>query len=298
MNTSSSPVTASAGNTSHNPASGSRAPWVNEAHYAEMWAQDAAAMYGYAGSSATASQVTPFSWAAWSCARPPVAANGAVDTVHLAWARRIRVAQSQSMIAHTLVDNWQSAVYVAVKTLALFLTAALAFRFLQRRDRPIHLFDWLTAIVAGSVIGRAATATDTSWIGGVAALLTVIAANAAVTRLRFVPGLRAVIDPPLRVLIRDGKVDHRNLRRCGITAGGHRACAVRANGLGFHHEVVNSDVHWPDRRFHTRKAVTNCANRRVSTSLPPPALGLRGHADLIARTVVEFWNVAALRRPM
>jgi PPE-repeat protein len=31
-----------------------------EAQYAEMWAQDAAAMYGYAASSATASQVTPF----------------------------------------------------------------------------------------------------------------------------------------------------------------------------------------------------------------------------------------------
>ena len=31
-----------------------------EALYAEMWAQDAAAMYGYAGASATASQVTPF----------------------------------------------------------------------------------------------------------------------------------------------------------------------------------------------------------------------------------------------
>jgi PPE-repeat protein len=33
---------------------------ATEAHYAEMWAQDAAAMYSYAGSSATASQVTPF----------------------------------------------------------------------------------------------------------------------------------------------------------------------------------------------------------------------------------------------
>ncbi|WP_343571523.1 PPE family protein [Mycobacterium sp.] len=31
-----------------------------EAHYAEMWAQDAAAMYGYAGSSAAASALTPF----------------------------------------------------------------------------------------------------------------------------------------------------------------------------------------------------------------------------------------------
>jgi PPE-repeat protein len=33
---------------------------ATEAQYAEMWAQDAAAMYAYAGSSATASQLTPF----------------------------------------------------------------------------------------------------------------------------------------------------------------------------------------------------------------------------------------------
>jgi PPE-repeat protein len=33
---------------------------ATEAHYAEMWAQDAAAMYGYAGSSSAASQLTPF----------------------------------------------------------------------------------------------------------------------------------------------------------------------------------------------------------------------------------------------
>jgi PPE-repeat protein len=33
---------------------------ATEAQYAEMWAQDAAAMYGYAGSSASASQLTPF----------------------------------------------------------------------------------------------------------------------------------------------------------------------------------------------------------------------------------------------
>jgi len=33
---------------------------ATEAHYAEMWAQDAAAMYGYAANSAAASKVTPF----------------------------------------------------------------------------------------------------------------------------------------------------------------------------------------------------------------------------------------------
>ena len=34
---------------------------ATEAQYAEMWAQDAAAMYGYAGASAAATRVTPFS---------------------------------------------------------------------------------------------------------------------------------------------------------------------------------------------------------------------------------------------
>src|SRR6185437_3403647 len=34
---------------------------ATEALYAEMWAQDAAAMYGYTGASAAAIQVTPFS---------------------------------------------------------------------------------------------------------------------------------------------------------------------------------------------------------------------------------------------
>ena len=33
---------------------------ATEAHYMQMWAQDAAAMYGYAGSSASASQLAPF----------------------------------------------------------------------------------------------------------------------------------------------------------------------------------------------------------------------------------------------
>jgi PPE-repeat protein len=42
---------------------GQNAPSIaaTEAQYGEMWAQDAAAMYGYTGSSATASQLTPFS---------------------------------------------------------------------------------------------------------------------------------------------------------------------------------------------------------------------------------------------
>ena len=125
---------------------------------------------------------------------------------------------AMSGMTHVLIDGWESVVYTVPKTLALFVTTALAFRFLQRRAiAQFTPIDWLTAVVCGSVIGRAATATDTSWIHAATAVLTLIAVNVTVSRLRFVPGLKRLVDPPLRVLIHDGKVNHRNLRRCGLT---------------------------------------------------------------------------------
>jgi PPE-repeat protein len=47
---------------------------ATEAQYVEMWAQDAAAMYAYAGSSATASQLTPFT-------EPPQTTNSAATAL-------------------------------------------------------------------------------------------------------------------------------------------------------------------------------------------------------------------------
>ena len=50
---------------------------ATEAQYMEMWAQDAAAMYSYAGSSATASQLTPFT-------EPPQTTNTSATAVQSA----------------------------------------------------------------------------------------------------------------------------------------------------------------------------------------------------------------------
>ncbi|SPM36683.1 PPE family protein, partial, partial [Mycobacterium rhizamassiliense] len=50
---------------------------TTEAQYAEMWAQDATAMYGYAGASAVATRVTPFS-------TPPKTTNDSGTTVQAA----------------------------------------------------------------------------------------------------------------------------------------------------------------------------------------------------------------------
>ncbi|BBZ15304.1 DUF421 domain-containing protein [Mycobacterium branderi] len=117
-----------------------------------------------------------------------------------------------------LFDGWRPAGYAALKALAFFVTAAGAFRFTLRRTiAALTPFDWVTAVAIGAVIGRTATAADTSWFTGAAALLTLVAAHDVVARLRFIPWMRRVVDKPVRVLIRDGQLHEPNMKRCGLT---------------------------------------------------------------------------------
>jgi uncharacterized membrane protein YcaP (DUF421 family) len=117
-----------------------------------------------------------------------------------------------------LIGDWHRAAYAAVKALALFLTAAVAFRLTERRTMAEFApFDWVAAVAVGAIVGRTATATDASWVTGTAALVALLAAHAVLTRLRFLPVFSRLIDPPLRILIHDGQVNRRNLRHCGLT---------------------------------------------------------------------------------
>ncbi|WP_156685884.1 DUF421 domain-containing protein [Mycobacterium sp. Marseille-P9652] len=115
-------------------------------------------------------------------------------------------------------NGWRPAAYAALKALALFATAVTAFRLTLRRTiAEFTPFDWVTAVAVGAIVGRTATAGDTSWLTGAAALLTLIVAHDTVARLRFLPWVHRLVDPPVRVLIRDGEVDDRNLKRCRLT---------------------------------------------------------------------------------
>jgi PPE-repeat protein len=79
---------------------------ATEAHYAEMWAQDAAAMYGYAGSSAAASTLTPF-------ADPP-----ATTSTTGAAAQAATVAQATGTGTQTTLSQLMTAVPTALQGLA------------------------------------------------------------------------------------------------------------------------------------------------------------------------------------
>lgn len=117
-----------------------------------------------------------------------------------------------------LVDGWRPAAYAALKAVALFITAATAFRLTERRTiAQFTLFDWITAVAVGAIVGRTATSAQTSWLTGTAALLTLITAHAVVARLRFIPRMRRLVDPPVRVLIQDGRLHEPNLKRSRLT---------------------------------------------------------------------------------
>ncbi|WP_157011461.1 PPE family protein, partial [Mycobacterium celatum] len=79
---------------------------ATEAHYAEMWAQDAAAMYGYAGSSAAASTLTPF-------VTPPTTTNGAG-----AAAQAAAVAQAAGTATPTALSQLTSGIPRTLQNLA------------------------------------------------------------------------------------------------------------------------------------------------------------------------------------
>lgn len=117
-----------------------------------------------------------------------------------------------------LFDGWRPALYAAVKAFALFATVAIAFRITLRRTiAEFTPFDWVTAVAVGAIVGRTATSASTSWSVGTAAVLALLFAHDAVARLRFIPWVRRLTDPPVRVLIRDGKLNEANLRRCRLT---------------------------------------------------------------------------------
>lgn len=69
---------------------------ATEAQYADMWAQDAAAMYGYAGQSASAAQLTPFA------SPPPTTNSGAGQSAALAQAAGTAPMNAQSTLSQLI----------------------------------------------------------------------------------------------------------------------------------------------------------------------------------------------------
>jgi uncharacterized membrane protein YcaP (DUF421 family) len=117
-----------------------------------------------------------------------------------------------------IVGQGSSLGWVALKAALLFLTAVAGFRLSGRRTlAELSAFDFVAAVAVGAVIGRVPNSTTTSYVQGAVTLVTVLVLHNVVTRLRFLPRIALLVDHPPRLLVRDGQIQDRWLRRCGLT---------------------------------------------------------------------------------
>jgi PPE-repeat protein len=123
---------------------------ATETDYAEMWAQDAAAMYGYAGSSATASTLTPFT-------SPPPTTNPAG-----AGSQGAAVAQSSTSGGSQLM----SAVPQALQGLASSAAASTPAQAVSDLLTPLSVALTLLEIPIGTTsVGSSATSISAAFTG-------------------------------------------------------------------------------------------------------------------------------------
>jgi PPE-repeat protein len=93
---------------------------ATETHYAEMWAQDAAGMYAYAGSSSTASQLTSFT-------EPPPTTNAAAAVVQPAAATANPAASSVGSQLVALIESIPTWLHTLATNITSLPTEASSF---------------------------------------------------------------------------------------------------------------------------------------------------------------------------
>jgi len=101
---------------------------ANEAQYAEMWAQDAAAMYGYAASSASATSLTPFN--------PPQQSTNPAGSANQAAAT--------SQATGTAAGNAQSTIQQAFSAVPNALTSAAT----SAQSTPLDTLDLISDLIS------------------------------------------------------------------------------------------------------------------------------------------------------
>lgn len=117
-----------------------------------------------------------------------------------------------------IIGNAGSLGLVAAKAVLLYLVAVLGFRVTQRRTlAEMSGFDFVAAVAVGAVVGRVPNASGTSFLQGAVTLAVILAAHAAVARLRQHGDLGRLVDHAPRLLVSDGRVLAPALRSSGLT---------------------------------------------------------------------------------
>jgi uncharacterized membrane protein YcaP (DUF421 family) len=122
--------------------------------------------------------------------------------------------------------------WVVVKAVLLFAVAVIGLRLGERRTlAQLSAFDFAVAVAIGAIIGRGATASDTSFASSAVALVTLLVAHRVVAISRRHSRVVRLIDHAPRVLAVGGELQERELARAGLTDEDVYAL-LREHGVG------------------------------------------------------------------
>lgn len=117
-----------------------------------------------------------------------------------------------------LTGDWTHLGAVAAKAALIYTTALLALRAGERRTlAQWTAIDFATAVAMGAIIGRTALARQQSWLTGAVAVVVLVTVHRLVSALRFTGLGGKLVDHRVRVLVVDGELRRRELRRCAVT---------------------------------------------------------------------------------
>ncbi len=117
-----------------------------------------------------------------------------------------------------LTSNSAELGYTAAKATLMYTTAIIGLRLSERRTlAQWSTIDFVAAVAVGAIVGRTAIASTQSFVTGAVALLVLLALHRLMSFARFNRWFAALVDRRVRLLVRDGKVLERELRRSGLT---------------------------------------------------------------------------------
>jgi uncharacterized membrane protein YcaP (DUF421 family) len=117
-----------------------------------------------------------------------------------------------------LIGGGNQLLWVALKALLLYVTAIAGFRLGERRTlAEMSAFDFVAAVAVGSIVGRVPNANTTSYLEGAITLISILIAHRLISWLRYFPSLASLVDHPPRLLLADGRIIEKELKRSGLT---------------------------------------------------------------------------------
>jgi len=108
---------------------------------------------------------------------------------------------------------------LVLRAVVIFLIVFLVTRAVGRRElSTMEPFDLILLIITGDLMQQGVTQSDYSMTGALTVIATMALLTVALSYVSFkVPRLRPVLDGEPLVLVQDGEIIHRNLRRERIT---------------------------------------------------------------------------------